>query len=122
MPMSAAPHRPPENRLAGLDGIVGAATVDLDRGTVRAFSDRGPVEDLELGALLDGHVLQEARAAASAASGAGELRTIVMTLGDQHHVIVPSRRVSRRFLYLVVDRHRLPIGLLLHHLAEVELL
>jgi hypothetical protein len=107
-------------RLAAIEGLVGAVAVDLDRGSIDGIAGSGPVGDLELAAIQDGQVLDRVREVASLLAPDDELHSVVMSIADHHYVILPSRRVPGRYLYLVVERGRTPLGLLLHRLAEAS--
>jgi hypothetical protein len=102
----------------GFENVLGAAEVDLDRGSVEIVA-RGEVGvDLELAALLEGEVLEVARAAAARIAPLERLESIVIGAGPRLHVVVPSRRSRRRFLFLLLTRESTALGLLLHRLEE----
>jgi hypothetical protein len=118
--MNAQRKRAAATRLAELEGLLGVASVDLDHGSVEIALDRGASFDLELAALLDGEVLELARAAAKRIGPESTLDSIVISAGPLLHVLVPSRRAARKFLYLLVERDRVALGLLLHYLGAPE--
>jgi len=113
-----AAQRSPKSHLAQVEGLVGAAAVDLDTGSVEVAFDRVEGFDLEFAALLEGEVFERASAAAGLSDTNATIDSIVFVVGRHLHVIVPARGAARRFLYLLVERDRVPLGLVLHYLES----
>jgi hypothetical protein len=116
MTLAPAPSRPALT-FGGFENVLGAAEVDLERGSVEVLAESQDGVDLELAALLEGEVLEVARAALARVAPLERFDSIAICAGSRLHVIVPSHRSRSRFLFLLLARDSTSLGLLLHRLS-----
>jgi CheY-like chemotaxis protein len=104
-----------------IDGALGAALADAESGRTLGTAGGGPSFDVEVAAAGNTQVL---RAEVRLLQGLGlphALEDILITLGEQYHLIRPlADGGSSLFLYLVIDRKLGNLGLARRRLGKVE--
>lgn len=105
-----------------LDGALGAAVVDCGSGM--ALATLGGSKTLDMNAAAAGNT-EVVRAKLRTMEQLGineELEDILITLGNQYHLIRPARgrRSEGLFLYLALDKSRGNLALARHRLKDIE--
>lgn len=109
------------NRLAAVDGFVGACIVDADSGLVLGAQSGGGAEiNLESAAACSAEVVRAERKAVTALSEGSDIEDIVATMGKFFQLIRIVRAQPSTFIYLVLDRARANQGMARLTMAEVE--
>ncbi|APR84215.1 Hypothetical protein A7982_09564 [Minicystis rosea] len=106
--------------LRTIDGYIGAALVDSDSGMTLGTDGGGGVLNLEIAAATNTEVVRAKRKAMKALNLRDEIEDILITLGQQYHLIRPMRGRPAVFLYLALDRGRANLALARLTLASVE--
>ncbi|MCJ1676752.1 hypothetical protein MTF65_05195 [Streptomyces sp. APSN-46.1] len=105
-----------------IDGALGAALVDYGSGM--ALGTLGGGKDLDLAVAAAGNT-DVVRAKVRAMEMLGlkdEIEDILITLGNQYHLIrlMKSRGNDGFFLYLALDRSRANLAMARHQLKKIE--
>ncbi len=106
-------------RLAELDGFVGACLVDSHSGTLVGSQGGGSLS-LEAAAVGNSKVIRAKRQTISTLHLKDSIEDILITLGRQYHLIRPIATNEELFLYLVLDKTRANLALARHKLADTE--
>ncbi len=104
--------------LMELDGAVAAALVDSNQGTTIGHLERGLRIDLSLVAQEISAVVLAEQNVIERLSLNDNLEAILVTLGEQYHLIHVAPRTPERFLCLVLDRDGANLMLAKQRLAE----
>lgn len=107
------------DRLADLQGFVGACIVDSNSGMMLG-SKGGDTVDLELAAAGNTEVVRAKRQTMKSLALNDEIEDILITLGKQYHLIRPISANDGLFAYLVLDKNRSNLAMGRHNLAQVE--
>jgi hypothetical protein len=104
-----------------IDGALGAALVDQDSGMALGTLGGGRL-DLDVAAAGNTEVVRAQLRTISTLDLDDEVEDILITLGQQYHLIrpVPGARASRLFLYLALDRTRSNLAMARHQLRQIE--
>jgi hypothetical protein len=103
-----------------LDGAVGACVVDSNSGMMLGSSGGGGPVDLEVAAAGNTEAVRAKRKTMSALKLDTNIEDILITLGDQYHLIRPLSKNDALFIYLVLDKARGNLAMARHKLASVE--
>ncbi|NXY97032.1 hypothetical protein HYE82_22140 [Streptomyces sp. BR123] len=108
--------------MTSIDGVLGVALVDYSSGM--ALGTLGGSKDLDLGVAAAGNT-DVIRAKVRAMEMLGlqdEIEDLLITLGNQYHLIrvLKSRSGSGLFLYLVLDKGRSNLAMARHQLRRIE--
>ena len=106
--------------LRAIDGHIGAALVDSDSGMTLGIDGGGSTLNLEIAAATNTEVVRAKRKAMKALNLRDEIEDILITLGQQYHLIRPMRSRPGVFFYLALDRSRANLALARLTLASVE--
>lgn len=107
------------NELSELDGFIGACVTDLESGMMLASSGEAPV-NLELASAGNSEVLRAKYKTMEALNLENAIEDILITLGQQYHLLRPLQRGGNLFVYLVLDRATANLGLGRLFLKQVE--
>lgn len=89
--------------LTAIDGFIGACLVDSDSGMVYG-SEGGGGLDLEVAAAGNTEVVRAKRKTMAALDLDDEIEDILISLGEQYHVIRPVAKHDGVFLYVALSR------------------
>ncbi len=101
------------------DGALGSCIVDSDSGMMLGAQGGGPV-DLEVAAAGNTEVVRAKRKTMKALALKERIEDILITLGDQYHLIRPLRSNDALFIYLVLDKSKGNLAMARLQLASVE--
>ncbi|HEX6904321.1 MAG TPA: roadblock/LC7 domain-containing protein [Thermoanaerobaculia bacterium] len=107
------------DRLMEIDGSVGCCLVDSSSGMVLAQAGGGSV-NLEVAAAGNTEVVRAKRKTMKALDLNDSIEDILITLGNQYHLIRLLKSSEAMFLYLVLDKGRSNLAMARHQLASVE--
>jgi hypothetical protein len=107
-------------KLADVDGFVGACLVDSTSGMMLGAHGGGREINLELAAAGNTEVVRAKRKTMTALALNDQIEDILITLGKQYHLIRPLRIKDGLFIYLVLDRSRANLAMGRLALSEVE--
>ncbi|GAB4453961.1 MAG: hypothetical protein OHK0029_07810 [Armatimonadaceae bacterium] len=104
-----------------VNGAVACAVVDLDSGMVLGSAGGGDI-NLEVAGAGNSEVIRCKMNVMRDLGIDDEIVDILITLGQQYHLIRPitSKEAAGLFLYYVLDRTKANLALARHKLAEVE--
>jgi hypothetical protein len=102
-----------------IDGAVGVAIVDSGSGMMLGAQGGGPI-DLELAAAGNTEVVRAKRKTMSALNLNDTIEDILITLGNQYHIIRPLHSNDALFVYLVLDKSKGNLAMARHQLAAIE--
>lgn len=106
-------------KLADLEGYVGACIVDSNSGMMLGAHGGGPV-NLEMAAAGNTEVVRAKRKTMKSLDLKDTIEDILITLGKQYHLIRPLHANDGLFIYLVLDKTRANLAMGRHRLAETE--
>lgn len=106
-------------RLTDLDGFVGACIVDSRSGMMLGSIGGGSV-NLEIAAAGNTEVVRAKHKTMKALGLDDAIEDVLITLGQQYHLIRPLALQDGLFLYLVLDRAQANLALGRHRLGETE--
>ncbi len=107
------------SRISEIAGFVSACLVDTETGLMLASQGGGGL-DLEAVSALYAKVVRSERDAIEGVGLSPDVEDIMITLGNQIHLIRPLGQNSDLFLYLSVDRTRTNPGMARLHLEAFE--
>lgn len=105
--------------LMALRGSTGVALVDYSSGMCLAALGGGPI-DLELAAAGNSEVIRSKMKVMESLRLKSKIEDILITLGDQYHLLRLLSSHKNLFLYLVLKREDANLASARHKLAEVE--
>lgn len=107
-------------QLLQVEGAIGACIVDSDSGMMLGAQGGGGVIDLEVAAAGNTDVVRAKRKTMANLNIQDRIEDMLITLGDQYHIIRPLSRNEALFVYLVIDRARGNLAMARHKLAGIE--
>lgn len=105
--------------LNNLAGFVGAALVDGDSGMSMASAGGGGI-DLGLAAAGNTEVIRAKRKVMASLGVKDGLEDMLISLGNQYHLLRPLESNAELFLYVVLDRSKANLALARHELKAFE--
>jgi predicted regulator of Ras-like GTPase activity (Roadblock/LC7/MglB family) len=105
--------------LNNLSGFVGAALVDSDSGMSMATAGGGNI-DLTLAAAGNTEVIRAKRKVMANLGVRDALEDVLISLGNQYHLLRPLESNPELFLYVVLDRSKANLALARHELKAFE--
>lgn len=102
-----------------VDGALGSCVVDSNSGMMLGAEGGGPV-NLEVAAAGNTEVVRAKRKTMDALKLNTKIDDILITLGDQYHLIRPLKSNDALFIYLVIDKAKGNLAMARHKLASVE--
>jgi predicted regulator of Ras-like GTPase activity (Roadblock/LC7/MglB family) len=105
--------------LNNLAGFVGAVLVDSESGMEMASVGGGNI-DLTLAAAGNTEVIRAKRKVMASLGLKDELEDVLISLGNQYHLLRPLESNAALFLYVVLDRARANLALARHELRSFE--
>lgn len=108
--------------MARVEGALGAAVVDYTSGMALGTLGGGKDLDLTVAAAGNTDVIRAKVRTMEHLGLKGEIEDILITLGNQYHVIRPlsGRAGNGLFLYLVLDKANSNLAMARHQLKRVE--
>jgi hypothetical protein len=106
-------------KLADLEGYVGACIVDSNSGMMLGAHGGGPI-NLEMAAAGNTEVVRAKRKTMKSLDLKDSIEDILITLGKQYHLIRPLHNNDGLFIYLVLDKARANLAMGRHRLSETE--
>jgi hypothetical protein len=100
------------------EGAVAVAAVDYNSGML--LGSEGSGVDMELAAAGNTEVVRAKMRTMKSLSLNDTIEDILITLGNQYHIIRPSNRLSGIFLYYVLDTGRANLALARRKISDVE--
>jgi hypothetical protein len=107
-------------KLADIDGFVGACLVDSNSGMMLGGHGGGTQINLEVAAAGNTEVVRAKRKAMTLLALKDQIEDILITLGKQYHLIRPLALKDGLFIYLVLDRAKANLAMGRHTLSEIE--
>lgn len=107
-------------KVLSVDGAKGACVVDSNSGMMLGGDGHGAGFDLEVAAAGNTEVVRAKRKTMKALAISDGIEDILITLGQQYHLIRPLRENESLFIYLVLDKEKGNLAMARHHLAEAE--
>ena len=107
-------------KLMELDGAVGTCLVDSSSGMMLGEAGGQGVINLELAAAGNTEVVRAKRKTMDALNLKDSIEDILITLGDQYHLIRPLASNDSIFLYVVLDRSKGNLAMARHQLNGIE--
>lgn len=101
-------------------GFIGACLVDSDSGLMLAAENGNGKLDLEAAGAANTEVVRAKNAAMKALGLKDHIEDILITLGNQYHLIRPLATNSAIFLYVALDRKSANLGLARLKVKDVE--
>ena len=105
--------------LKNIDGILGACVVDHSSGM--ALGQVGGGVDLELAAAGNSEVVKAKLKTMKSLGIEGAIEDILITLGDQIHIIRPSVKNKDIFVYVVLDKAKANLALARRKVFDIEI-
>ncbi len=99
-----------ENIQADISGMLGASVVDLETGMPLASKSTAPAFDLEVASAYNSEMVKAKNKTIRVLNIQSELEDMLLTLGDQLHLI--KMLDSSTFLYLAASREGTNLALL----------
>ncbi|MFJ9343152.1 hypothetical protein ACIRP0_28250 [Streptomyces sp. NPDC101733] len=108
--------------MSTIDGAIGAALVDYGSGMALGTIGGGKELDLSVAAAGNTDVVRAKVRAMELLGLNDEIEDILITLGNQYHLIrlMKARGTSGFFLYLALDRNRANLAMSRHQLKKIE--
>ena len=103
-----------------IEGAVAAALVDGDSGMMLASAGGNATFDLEIAAAGHTELLRAELKTMRALGIHDTVQDILVSLGQQYHVLRPLRSAPNIFFYLALDRERANLAMARHLLAILE--
>ncbi|MHB9857214.1 roadblock/LC7 domain-containing protein [Streptomyces sp. YIM S03343] len=108
--------------MTAVEGALGAALVDFTSGMALGTLGGGKDLDLSVAAAGNTDVIRAKVRTMEHLGLKGEIEDILITLGNQYHLIrlVSGRAGNGLFLYVVLDRGRSNLAMARHQLKRIE--
>ncbi|WP_037588334.1 hypothetical protein [Stenoxybacter acetivorans] len=107
------------SQMLNVDGALAAGVVDLESGML--LSGGGTVSiDLEIAAASSTEVMRSNLRTIDMLEMKDEIDDILITLGEQFHLIRPLKNHAGLFLYSVLDKSKASLALARRSLLDVE--
>lgn len=108
--------------MSGIEGAIGAALVDYTSGMALGTIGGNKQLDLTVAAAGNTDVVRAKVRTMEMLGLKDEIEDILITLGNQYHLIrlMKGRGSNGLFLYLALDRNRANLAMARHQLARIE--
>ncbi|MDR3080421.1 MAG: hypothetical protein LBV60_05750 [Streptomyces sp.] len=108
--------------MTSIEGALGAALVDYTSGMALGTLGGGKDLDLTVASAGNTDVIRAKTRTMEHLGLKGEIEDILITLGNQYHIIRPltGRSGNGLFLYVVLDRGRANLAMARHQLKRIE--
>ncbi|WP_395375600.1 hypothetical protein [Marinicella sp. W31] len=101
-----------------IDGSVGVSLVDSTSGMV--LGEAGGGVDMELAAAGNSEVVKAKMATMKSLGLKDEIEDILITLGEQYHIIRPLVKQKGLFIYMVLDKNKANLALARRKVQNIE--
>jgi len=108
------------SELTELDGFIGACLVDSDSGLMLASEDGNGTLDLEAAGAANMEVVRAKLAAIKSLGLKEKIEDILISLGQQYHLIRPLTSNSTVFIYVALNRKDANLGMARLKVKTVE--
>lgn len=102
------------------DGAVGVALVDYKSGMALEFQGGNPDFDIEVAGASNANVVRTKLEVVKKLNLQTELEDILITLGNQYHLIRPLTKHPNLFLYYVLKRDKSNLAMARHMLIACD--
>ncbi|MDM7922068.1 MAG: hypothetical protein QUS14_07180 [Pyrinomonadaceae bacterium] len=106
------------NQLLNLDGAMAAALVDSDSGM--ALGTAGTGVNLDVAAAGNTEVIKSKTKVMNSLGLKDKIEDILISLGNQYHLIRPLSQHSNLFFYVVLGREKSNLAMSRFKLSEIE--
>ncbi|MER6128805.1 hypothetical protein ABT173_40855 [Streptomyces sp. NPDC001795] len=108
--------------MTSIEGALGAALVDYTSGMALGTLGGGKDLDLTVAAAGNTDVIRAKTRTMEHLGLKGEIEDMLITLGNQYHILRPikGRNGNGLFLYLVLDRAKSNLAMARHQLKRIE--
>lgn len=106
--------------LMEIDGAIGTCLVDYESGMSLGQAGGGDTFNLDVAAAGNTQVVQAKMQVMENLGLSTSIEDILITLGDQYHLIRPLDKAPNLFLYLVLDRKKSNLAMARHKLGSIE--
>lgn len=105
-----------------ISGAIGVALVDYESGMLLGAAGGGPTMDLEVAAAGNTEVVRAKMATMSQLGLRDTIEDILITLGDQYHLIrlVDEDKGSGLFFYLALNRTQANLAMARRQIRDIE--
>lgn len=108
------------SQILDIDGAVGACVVDSNSGMMLGSQGGNDRINLEVAAAGNTEVVRAKRKTMKALAINDTIEDMLITLGEQYHLIRPLRSNDALFIYLVLDKEKGNLAMARHQLTAAE--
>ena len=103
-----------------IEGAIGAALVDYESGLTLGTAGGGARLNIETAAAGNTEVVRAMMKVMNMLGIDGTIEDILITLGDQLHLIRPLEKKPQFFMYVAIDRKQGNLGMARYHVKDLE--
>ncbi|NJN85875.1 MAG: hypothetical protein HC881_05605 [Leptolyngbyaceae cyanobacterium SL_7_1] len=107
-------------KLMGIEGALATALVDWTSGMSLGTAGGNAMFNVELAATANVQVVRAKLQSIKTLGLNDRIEDILITLGNQYHLIRPLQKKNKLFLYLALRRDQANLALSRYKLAEIE--
>lgn len=106
--------------LMKLDGSIAVSLVDFESGMTLGQAGGGSSFNIDIAAAGNTQVVRSKMLVMQNLGLETYIEDILITLGNQYHLIRPLQSSPSLFLYVALDRNKANLGMARHQLAQIE--
>ncbi|MEM7349286.1 MAG: DUF4388 domain-containing protein [Acidobacteriota bacterium] len=107
-------------RISQVDGFLAVCVVDRDLGRIVELENRFSTLDLRVAAAGTATLVRAELKTLAALGSQGGIEEILITLGQQYHLVRPLSHNQRLLIYLLLDKHRGNLAMARLELSQTE--